>query len=49
MHREVIETHGTYALREPSEAYAGKFTGKIEALGTQNTILWNESIDDART
>jgi len=31
------------------EAYAGKFTDKIEALRTQNTILWDESVDDART
>jgi len=32
MHREVLETDETYALREPAEAYAGKFTDKIEAL-----------------
>jgi putative transposase len=25
MHREVLETDGTYALREPSESYTGKF------------------------
>ena len=49
MHREVLETDETYALREPAEAYAGKFTGKIEALKTQSTILWDESVDDART
>jgi REP-associated tyrosine transposase len=48
-HREVIEADESYALREPSEAYAGKFTGKIDALRTQNTILWDESVDDART
>ena len=48
MHREVLETDETYALREPAEAYAGKFTGKIDALRTQNTILWDESAD-ART
>jgi hypothetical protein len=34
MHREVLETDETYALREPAEAYAGKFTGKVEALRT---------------
>jgi putative transposase len=49
MYREVLETDETYALREPAEVYAGKFAGKIEALRTQNTILWDESVDDART
>jgi len=48
-HRDMIEADGSYALREPSEAYAGKCTGKIDALRTQNTILWDESVDDART
>ena len=48
-HRDVIEADGTYALREPSEAYAGKITGKIEALRAQNTILWDESVDDTST
>jgi hypothetical protein len=46
---DVVEADGIYVLREPSEAYAGKFTGGIEALRTQNTFLWNESADDART
>jgi hypothetical protein len=49
MHRKVLETDETYALREPAEAYAEKFTGKIEALRTQNTILWDETVDDVRT
>jgi hypothetical protein len=48
-HRDVTEAEGSYALREPAEAYAGKFTGGIEVLRTQNTILWDESVDDART
>jgi putative transposase len=48
-HREVIQADGVYALREPSEAYAGKFTGKIDALRTQNTILWDESVENAAT
>lgn len=48
VHREVIEGAGTYALREPAEAYAGKFTDKNEALRSENTILWNESVDDTR-
>ncbi len=43
-HRDLIEADGSYALREPPEAYAGKFTGEIEALSSENTHLWNESI-----
>ena len=49
MHRKVLETDETYALREPAEAYAEKFIGKIEALRTQNSILWDETVDDVRT
>ena len=48
-HRDVIEADGSYALREPSEAYAGKFTGKIEALRTQNTVLWDETVATTAT
>jgi putative transposase len=48
-HRDVIEADGSYALREPSDAYAGKFTGKNEALSSENSLLWNESVDHART
>jgi putative transposase len=48
-HHDVMEVDGTFTLREPPEAYAGKFTGEIEALRTQSTILWDESVDDART
>jgi len=49
LHREFEPVGEAYALREPSETYAGKFTGKIDALRTQNTVLWDESVDDART
>jgi len=48
-HRDVIEADGSYALREPSEAYAGKFTDKNDALRLENTVLWDESVNDART
>jgi putative transposase len=48
-HRNVTEAEGSYALREPAEAYVGKFAGEIEALSSKNTLLWNESIDPART
>jgi hypothetical protein len=48
-HREVIADDGSYALREAAEAYAGNFSGQIETLRSENTFLWEESIDDART
>jgi hypothetical protein len=31
-HRDVIESDGSYVLREPAEAYALKFAGGNEAL-----------------
>jgi putative transposase len=46
MHREVLETDGTYALREPAEAYARNFTGKNEALSSENMFTWNESLEN---
>jgi hypothetical protein len=49
MHGEVIQAGGNYELREPTEAYAGKFTGKNEVLSAENTVLWNESVENART
>ncbi len=49
MHREVLQTDKTYALRESAEAYAGNFIGKNEALRSENTVFWNESFEDART
>ena len=45
----MLEIDGTYALREPAEAYAANFTGKNEALRTQIPSSWDESVDDART
>jgi putative transposase len=48
-HREVIEADGTYTLHEPPEAYVAKFTVKNDALRLENTVLWDESVDDART
>jgi hypothetical protein len=47
--RDVTETDGSFALREPAEAYAGNSSGKIEALRPQNTFVWDESVDDTRT
>ena len=44
-HREVIEAGGTYVLREPSEAS----TGKNEALSAENTLFWDETVENAGT
>ncbi|HEY2922213.1 MAG TPA: transposase [Candidatus Binatia bacterium] len=49
MYREVVEVDATYALREPTEAYAGKFTGKNEVLSSENTVLWDENAENAGT
>ena len=38
MHRKLLETDGTYALREPSEAYTRNLTGENEALSSENTL-----------
>ena len=46
MHREVLETDGTYALREPAEAYARNFPGENEAVSSKNTLPWNESLEN---
>jgi putative transposase len=48
-HRDVIEANGSYALRESAEAYGFEIAPENEALRHQNAILWDESIDDART
>ena len=46
-HRDVIESDGSYVLREPAEAYAIKFAGGNKALRSQNTFFWNEIVDEA--
>ena len=48
-HHDIIEDDGGYALRKPAEAYAGNFSGRIEAVRSENTVLCDESVDDART
>ena len=48
-HRDVIESDGSYVLREPAEAYALKFAAETEALRSQNTFFWNEIVDEATT
>jgi len=49
MHREMVQADGTYALREPAEAYAPNFTGENEALSSENTLPWNESLENTGT
>jgi hypothetical protein len=49
MHREVLETDGTYALREPSESYTRNFVGENDALTPKNTVLWQEDSETAAT
>src|SRR4030095_15254019 len=44
MHREAVHADGIYALREPSEAYARRFAAVSEALRSENTFPWNESL-----
>jgi len=46
-HREVLAVDGTYALREPSEAYTRNLISENEALRSQNTFFWNEIVDEA--
>ena len=43
MHREVLETDGTYALHEPSESYTRNLPDENEALTSENTIFWEEN------
>jgi putative transposase len=49
MHREAIHADGIYALREPSEAYARRFAAVSEALRSENTFPWNESLENPVT
>ena len=48
-HRHEIEADGTYALREPAEAYGLSFAAENDALSSQNTFFWNEIVDEATT
>ena len=47
--RNVIELNGSYALRDAPKPYGRKFAGESEALGSQNTFLWDEIVDQAKT
>jgi len=49
LHRERVQVDGAYALREPSEAYAGEFAGENDALMPENTIPWDKNAGTAET
>ena len=40
LRREVEQLDGSYALREPGEAYSGHFHIENEALNVENTLPW---------
>ena len=44
----MIEVQGSYVLREPAAAYAGKFVGEKAALSSENALVWDETVEDAR-
>jgi hypothetical protein len=46
-HRDVIESDGSYVLRQAAEGYALKFAVENEALRSQNTFFWNQIVDEA--
>ena len=47
-YREVIEADGTYVLREAAQTYGLKFAAESEALRSQNTVFWDETVDEVR-
>lgn len=49
MHRELVQVDGTYALREPSEAYAGEYASENDVLALANTVRWEENTESADT
>jgi hypothetical protein len=48
-YREVIKADGTYALREVAQTYGLKFAAESEAPRSQNTVFWDETVDEVRT
>ena len=42
VHREVIESGGTYELREQTETYGSNFRSQSEMLSSGNIRFWNE-------
>jgi putative transposase len=48
-YREVIEADGTYALREAAQLTDSNSPLESEALRSQNTVFWDETVDEVRT
>jgi hypothetical protein len=48
-HREVIESGGTFELREQTESYGSNFSRRNEVLSSENTRFWNENSQLAAT
>ena len=48
-HRDVIEADGSYNTARTARSLRWQIYRKKDALRTQYTILWDESVDDART
>ena len=44
-----VYADGTYGLRKSAEAYDGNFSDKNEALRSENTVPWDESLANAGT
>ena len=44
-HREIVQSDGTYTLREESETYGGDFASENDMLRLDNTISWEENIE----
>jgi len=49
MYREVAQLDGTYTLREESEAYGDHFASENDSLTLNNTIAWEENIENVET
>jgi putative transposase len=49
LHREFEQLGGAYALREPSESYAGDSGSENGMLRLKNTISWNQTAEAAET
>ena len=48
-HRDVTQVQGSYVLREPAEAYAGKSVGEKAVLSSENALVWDETVEDPAT
>jgi putative transposase len=47
VHRQFEQVGEAYALREPSESYAGDLGNKNETLRLENTVFWNKNAEAA--